>query len=270
MADEPGTITTEDPPELDLEKVLNWNVETDGELPAEYQTLPLEKVKEYAATATERAAQAERERVAAELSAQREREQTEQSRRADLQSDIDWAAELDTRLSSSDDAVRQQAQLDKQNFNDRYVRGLAAKHSAFEEAVSTRVLASHYTPLIEALNAAGHEAFTSSISDRLAKTSNNPLLAAIEFGKELGIAQGSAATREEMERQARIASGQQGAPDMSGGTGGGGREDYSNPTWVTDQRSKDPEWPFKTSSDGKRTNLQRVREASVASARRAG
>jgi hypothetical protein len=194
-------------------EILSWNPEERGELPEDYRHLPVDDVRTAVQQAQEQAAQRERERITAEHRAAEERRLGAERDRATLQSDIDYAADIDRRIVSDDDAVRRSALLEKQQNEERYTRGLSTKYQMAEAEAARRILAAHYNPILEAVKAQ-HQPVHDNIQEWLGKSGGNPVLAAIEYGKTLGVAEAKASGFDEGRRAQRIDFGQRGAPDM--------------------------------------------------------
>jgi hypothetical protein len=77
--------------------------------------------------------------------------------------------------------------------------------------------------------------------------------------------------RDEGARDTRQELGRQGAPDNvnNGGTSPNtNKENYGDQTWVNAQIATDPDWAQKVSSDGKTSNIARVRAQVLADTRR--
>ena len=269
MADDDGTPK---PPTLD--EIISWKPEEhDGaEVPEEFRTLSLEQVREHLEASRTSAVEAAPPRRQPALAQRVPTARAETERIAAIESDVRFAEELDGRLTSSDEAVRNAALAEKAAHSERYASGLAASHQLKKAGAQTTVLREHYAALTQSLRTdAQYAPFIANIQERVEKAGGNTLLAAIEYGKSLTAEAEFARGKDEGARAERIALGRAGGTDMGSGSGGGTvREDYTNAKWVTDQRVKDPEWPFKMSSDGKKTNLQRQREALSESMRRAG
>ena len=259
---------------LTIDERITWKPEEhDGaELPEDLRTLSIEEVREHLEASRTSAVEAERTRLAAEQADRESAARIETERIAAIESDIRFASELDGRLNSPDEAVRNAALAEKTKNAERYATGLAEFRKQTKIGAQTAVLRENYAALTQDLRTEGkYSTFLDNISDRVNKAGNNPLRAAIEYGQSLTAEAEYARGKDEGARAERIALGREGRQDMGDGGGvGGAREDYTNAKWVTDQRAKDPEWPFKMSSDGKKTNLQRQREALQTSMRRAG
>lgn len=265
-------MTMQQDPEPTLSDILALDDEARAALPPEQQTVHIDAVRTHLEAERTAAVEAERTRLAAEQQSREDRERAENAHIAQVQEDIRFANDIDVRLASDDAAVRQQAQLDKQNAADRYAAGVSGKVSQSASATMTRVLKEHYATLGQLMAQNNqYPEFRAAIAQLTERANGNPLVAAIEYGKSLSAAGEYERGKEEGARAERIALGREGSVDMGDSTSvGGNREDYTNARWITEQRTKDPEWPFKMSSDGKKTNLQRQREALQASMRRAG
>src|SRR5690606_27278578 len=112
----------------DIDRLLAWDEEKDGAIPADLSAIPVSEVREYVTRkSAETAAQTEA-RVRQELLDQQEREREQAKSRAEVEKDIAWAEDLEKRRRSDDAATREAANREYDTNEDRYVRALAARH----------------------------------------------------------------------------------------------------------------------------------------------
>ncbi|MCC6311332.1 MAG: hypothetical protein IT345_10500 [Trueperaceae bacterium] len=223
----------EQPPAIDYSKILAWDEEKDGAPPEDIAPLLAHRDGLRSLIDTrigEVAARTQQETLAA-VQQQREREQRENSDRARVQEDIDWATAIEADLFSGDEARLASAKAKRDAEPTRYERALGLKHRTGEtEQYNTAVT----TFLNTALGAATktHQSMVDSLtSENLAKHGGNPFIAAAEWGREQGDAVGFQRGVEEGRRLAAIENGAHGAqgttpPLASGGGGHGAPEQF--------------------------------------------
>lgn len=224
----PPDVSRETPPDEqrpDIERLLNWDPETDGEIPEDLQRIPVADVRDYV---SQRAARIEAETEArvrdeAQRALERQRQQNEELAKAE--EEIRWAEELDQRRSSDDPEVRAKANVEYDGNRDRFINALAQRARLRQSEEVSRAVESYISPQIAQLRDQGHDALVQSFGERAKATGGNLLLAAIEYGKELGVAEGRAQGAEEAEMRLRAEEGTQYPSPSGAGTGG---SPYSN------------------------------------------
>lgn len=161
------------------------------------------------------------EEVSTRLRAEREQEERQrrdaEERNATLKSDMDWALDLDRRLSSSDESVRQQAVSEKEASADRYRRGLAIAYEHESSDRRNKAIAEHLSPLLENLKQAGEQEYLDALSkpEEIARHGGNWLLMAIKMGEERGYQRGKAEAADEADLDRRANEASSGAPRQS-------------------------------------------------------
>lgn len=255
MAEDSGAEATVDAGEGDagdapppsIADRLSWDVEAQGELPADLQNVSITDIGEYVESVRKDAAEAEQTRAREAQATATQREQDRLRANAEMQTDIDWATGVDSRLNSNDDDDRTAAQVDRAANEERYHRGLSQKYQQGVDSTRTKVLTEHYDTLLSGLGQAGHGDFANKLGELLPQHNNNTILAAIEYGRGVGKAEGVTEGRDAVERDGRIADGKEGAPQLSGRSGSGSQ--YGNRQWVEQQKSGDPDWLMKPSGE---------------------
>lgn len=262
--DDEVTTTTE--PSVD--DLLNWDTETQGDIPENLRTLSIEDART-AVTAREAAAATRREQeILARLSAENERARLDSNRTAQEQLDADYYTQLRNKLASADPAISDAARQELLVNETRYQAGAAALSRSSAQSQQNEVLRSFFDNMSKELEAAGIKGVIPPVGDpgwlqvreRLAAFDGKGGIAAylIEHGRALARADYEV----ELARAQRIDAGASGAPNLGGG-GGVAKDNYADPTWVKAQMEKDPEWAFAVSPDGKMKNIQRVRREAV-------
>lgn len=173
-----------------------------------------------------------REQTRAEREAAERDQRAREEQQAALQSDMDWATELDKRLDSNDPDVRAAARAERDEARDRYNRGMALqyqhadgarwnKHYTERITGQYREIAQQYPELTQQLEA-DQEAFKAGLEAK----GGNYLLFFMEQGKQLGEAAGYARGVEETERRLRVDANAEGPHSQSNVNSPGGN---SNP-----------------------------------------
>lgn len=204
----------------DIERLVNWNTETDGEIPAELQALPVADVREYVTKQTARAAAEAEARAREEFTAEQERRRAETAAQAQVEEEIRWAEELDQRRSSDDPEVRAKANVEYDGNRDRFINALAERAQVRKSKEVVGAVESYMKPQFAHLAEQGHQALIDSFGERAKATGGNILLAAVEYGKELGVAEGRTLGAEEAEQKFRVEQG--GRAPVPGNAGGAG------------------------------------------------
>ncbi|MDP7620232.1 MAG: hypothetical protein QF652_08330 [Dehalococcoidia bacterium] len=294
MADDPA-VQTQDPlaeeatPPPDLASRLSWDPETQGALPDNLPEITSEDIQAYAAQQAQEAADA----VTARHTAEAESRDAASRSAAAAQTDIEYYDSIRT-LQTGDDTQRAEAEslLSQDTNEQRFIRGGAAKQYAATTTAQTGALQVLMNQMSAELTAAGVEnvndilpPLNDSVESRMAWTKldinqfdGKGGLAAflLDAGGRIALAKAESSgvisqARDEGARDTRQELGRQGAPDNvnNGGTSPNtNKENYGDQTWVNAQIATDPDWAQKVSSDGKTSNIARVRAQVLADTRR--
>lgn len=216
----------------DVERLVNWNEETDGPIPDDLKAIPVEHVREYVnKRATTVAAETEAQ-VRQRLLDEQERERGAQQTRAEIESEIAWAEDLDKRRNSSEAATREAAVAEYTRNEERYVKARASGYTLRQQIATGSVLEQFFRPQFTALAEAGHREFVEKNLPAMTQEHGSVLAATLAYGKGIGDAEGYARGLEEGKRGARVeenAGGAQGGGDPRNGGGSAPQIDMTRP-----------------------------------------
>lgn len=258
MADDPTTApaispegggegSSSPPPPPSIDERLNWNSEEHGDLADDLRSVPLEELGQWRDQLTEKARQEARQQFEQEQRQAAERRRQEEAAAADLQQDINYADDIDRRLGSINEQERTEAQAELAENRERYSRGIYNRTQKRQEEQRRQVIAEHYDPLMRSLAEAGHKELADTMAQRLPEYGMNPLMAALEYGRALGQAEGSAQAADVREREQRINEGREGMPGDSSSSTRPTPSRYDDENWVRQQVAADPQWTRKPS-----------------------
>ncbi len=287
---DPGAQTDPpaDPPAPpDLAARLTWDTASQGDLPDDLPAITNEDIQSYATQRSQEAVEEIHARNRAEIEARKAASQVA----AQAQTDIEYYDSVRT-LQNGTEEQRTEAQtlLSTSANEDRFISGGAAKRNQSTQVANGQALQALMTQMSGELKAAGIAnvddflpPLNDTVESRIAWAKLQPELGKhdgkggiasylMEVGGRAALAKAEAdgiiaAAREEGALDARTAAGRQGAPPMTNTNppAGGNTEKFSDQAWVNTQMANDTGWGQKLSSDGKKSNVARVREALTAS-----
>src|SRR5690606_10742951 len=135
----------------DIERLLNWNPETDGEIPEELQRIPVADVRSYVLERTARAEAEAEARARDEFTRQQELQRRQNEETARIEEEIRWAEDLDKRRASDDPEVRAKANVEYDGNRDRFINALAQRAKVRQSEEVTRAVEAYMTPQIAQL-----------------------------------------------------------------------------------------------------------------------